>query len=76
VSRCHTESDAPESYSDRHPAMTQTEAHQAFDNASRRYLQMSGEDFLRKWRVGYFKGKREIASKVDAVSILLPLVER
>jgi hypothetical protein len=56
--------------------MSHEEALATFDAAARRYLKMSGHDFLRKWNSGFFKGKRELATKVDAVSILLPLVER
>lgn len=56
--------------------MTASESNAAFDAASRRYLNMSGVEFLRKWNAGFFKGKRELAAKVDAVSILLPLIER
>ena len=61
---------------DPHGVMSPEEAERAFDAAARRYLSISGAEFLKKWHSGYFKGKREIASKVDAVSILLPLVER
>jgi hypothetical protein len=56
--------------------MSKAEALQTFDAAARRYLKMSGQEFLKKWRAGYFKGKRSIARQVDAVSILLPLVEK
>jgi hypothetical protein len=56
--------------------MSREEARATFDAAARRYLQMSGSEFVKKWNAGFFKGKREIASKIDAVSILLPLLER
>jgi hypothetical protein len=56
--------------------MSRDEARATFDAAARRYLQMSGAEFVQKWNTGFFEGKREMASKIDAVSILLPLVER
>ena len=56
-------------------AMTPSESAATFDAAARRYLDMSGVEFLKKWNAGFFKGKRELATKVDAVSILLPLIE-
>jgi hypothetical protein len=56
--------------------MSREEARATFDAAARRCLQMSGSEFVKKWNAGFFKGKREIASKIDAVSILLPLLER
>lgn len=56
--------------------MSREEALATFDAAARRYLKMSGAEFLRKWNSGFFKDKQQLATKVDAVSILLPLVER
>lgn len=55
--------------------MTESENTATFNAAARRYLNMSGVEFLKKWNSGFFKGKRELAAKVDAVSILLPLIE-
>jgi hypothetical protein len=56
--------------------MSDEQAHATFDAAARRYLNISGAEFYKKWKAGAFKGKRDMASKIDAVSILLPLIER
>ena len=55
--------------------MNKKEALATFDLAARRYLGMSGDEFLRKWRAGYFKNKRKLSRRLDAVTILLRLVE-
>lgn len=56
--------------------MSREEAFATFDAAARRYLNMSGAEFQKKWKCGFFDRKHHIGSKVDAVSILLPLIER
>jgi hypothetical protein len=45
-----------------------------FERASRRYLQMSTEEFLEKWDSGFFKKHPELAHKAADVALLLPLL--
>jgi hypothetical protein len=56
--------------------MSPAQASAVFDAAAQRYLRMPGAEFIKKWDCGFFKGKRQLASRVDAVSILLPLIGR
>lgn len=48
--------------------------HAIFERASRRYLQMSAEEFLEKWNGGFFKQHPELAHKAADVALLLPLL--
>ena len=45
-----------------------------FERASRRYLQMSANEFLEKWNSGFFKEHPELAHKAADVALLLPLL--
>jgi hypothetical protein len=45
-----------------------------FERASRRYLQMSAEEFVEKWNSGFFKKHPELAYKAADVALLLPLL--
>jgi hypothetical protein len=45
-----------------------------FERASRRYLNMSTEEFLAKWNSGFFKQHPELAHKAADVALLLPLL--
>jgi hypothetical protein len=45
-----------------------------FERASKRYLQMSAEEFLEKWNNGFFKQHPELAHKAADVALLLPLL--
>jgi hypothetical protein len=45
-----------------------------FERASRRYLQMSAEEFVEKWNSGFFKQHPELAYKAADVALLLPLL--
>jgi hypothetical protein len=45
-----------------------------FERASKRYLQMSTEEFLEKWNNGFFKQHPELAHKAADVALLLPLL--
>jgi hypothetical protein len=45
-----------------------------FERASRRYLQMSANEFLEKWNSGFFKEHPELAHKAANVALLLPLL--
>jgi len=56
--------------------MSPEQVQATFNAAARRYLRMSGAEFLEKWDRGYFKTRPDLASRVDAVSILFPLIGR
>jgi hypothetical protein len=45
-----------------------------FERASRRYLQMSTDEFVDKWNSGFFKQHPELAYKAADVALLLPLL--
>jgi hypothetical protein len=45
-----------------------------FERASRRYLQMSTDEFLDKWNSGFFKEHPELAHKAADIALLLPLL--
>jgi hypothetical protein len=45
-----------------------------FERASRRYLQMSAEEFVEKWHGRFFKQHPELAHKAADVALLLPLL--
>lgn len=55
------------------PALTPEEAHALFDRLARRYLQMSGEEFIRAWDAGEFDQNPDRPA-VMRVAMLLPLV--
>jgi hypothetical protein len=44
------------------------------ERATRRYLQMSTEEFVEKWNSGFFKQHPELAHKADDIALLLPLL--
>jgi hypothetical protein len=48
--------------------------HAIFERASRRYLQMSTDEFVEKWNSGFFKEHPELAHKAADVALLLPLL--
>lgn len=57
---------------------TDEEARELFDRAARRALNMSGEDFLRKWDAGEFDpiiDDPKYHNKIIGVAMLLPLVK-
>ena len=54
---------------------TEQEAIELFDARARYYLDISGEEFLARWRAGEYEGCSE-DSNVTAVAMLLPLVDR
>jgi hypothetical protein len=45
-----------------------------FERASRRYLQMSTEEFVENWNNGFFEQRPELAHKAADVALLLPLL--
>jgi len=45
-----------------------------FERATRRYLQMSAEEFVEKWNCGFFEQHPELAHKAADVALLLPLL--
>jgi hypothetical protein len=53
---------------------TEQEAVDLFDARARYYLEISGDEFLAKWRIGAYEGRME-DSNVVAVAMLLPLVD-
>lgn len=53
--------------------MTPEEAREAFDRAARRYLNMSGEEFLRRWDAGAFGDDADQPGVINLV-MLLPLI--
>jgi hypothetical protein len=50
------------------------EANELIDAAARRYLKMSGREFLRLYESGEFSTRPELAHKVSCVAMLLPLI--
>jgi len=54
--------------------LTDAEAHAIFDNAARRYMHMSGEEFLRAWNEGRFCDC-DCTGPVAWVTMLIPLVQ-
>ena len=57
--------------------LTQKQKLHIFDQAAERALQMSGEEFLRRWDAGEFQpliDQPEHHSKIMSVAMLLPLV--
>lgn len=52
--------------------LTRTEAHAILDRTARRYLRMSGAEFLRKWAAGEFPDP-DSDPNVMEVAMLLPL---
>ena len=53
--------------------LTPEEAWEVVDQAARRYLHMSGQEFVRKWDAGEFRGEPEQPG-VEEVRMLLSLV--
>ena len=52
---------------------TPEESRELFDRMARDYLNMSGDEFLRRWDAGeYAEGRQE--PRVETMAILLPLV--
>jgi hypothetical protein len=58
------------------PEISRAEAEQVIDDAARRYLHISGEQFVHDYESGVFAGSPDLAHKVSCVSILLPLLTR
>ena len=52
--------------------MSAAEERRIFDRAARRYVGMSGRDFLRKWRAGEFKDP-DMDPAVRWVAFLAPV---
>jgi hypothetical protein len=48
--------------------------HAIFEQACRRYLQMSAAEFIERWNSGFFKNHPELAYKAADVALLLPLL--
>lgn len=69
VSRSPQAADASE---DGIPTLSKDEARKEFDQQSRRWLKMSGEEFLKHWDEGSFPNPDD--PHVIFVSMLLPLV--
>lgn len=53
--------------------MTPEEAREAFDRAAQRHLNMSGDEFLRRWDAGAFGHDADLPGVINMV-MLLPLV--
>jgi hypothetical protein len=45
-----------------------------FERASRRYLGMSTEEFVEKWKSGFFADRPDLAYRAAKVALLLPLL--
>lgn len=54
-------------------AMSQEEASSFFDAAARRYLNISGKEFLDRWDAGYFSGSCS-DTRATRVAMLIPMV--
>jgi hypothetical protein len=52
--------------------LTREEARRLFDRQARKYLNMSGEKFVQKWKAGKFNGESDSADVLH-VAMLLPL---
>jgi len=50
------------------------EARAILDRQARRYLQISGEEFIRRWKAGYWPHPDQVPG-VMRVSMLLPFAE-
>lgn len=50
---------------------TPEEGYEILDRQARRYLKMSGEEFLEKWDSGYFADKQDEPG-VTRVAVLIP----
>ena len=55
-------------------ALTKDEAAKLFDQVSRRYLQMSADEFLGRLDSGYFSKHPKLARRLDSVLFYLPLI--
>jgi hypothetical protein len=55
--------------------MTASEGRRLFERQARRSLNMSGEEFIAKWRAGKFNGTSD-TPRVMRVAMLLPFAER
>jgi hypothetical protein len=53
--------------------MSREEANSFFNSAAERYLGISGEEFLRRWDAGNFKGP-EFDTGATMVAMLIPMV--
>jgi hypothetical protein len=54
--------------------LTAVEARAIFERASQRYLKMAADEFVEKWKAGYFRTHLELAHKAADVALLLPLL--
>lgn len=54
-------------------AMSREESVSFFNAAAQRHLGISGEEFLRRWDEGYFKGP-ENDTRATMVAMLIPMV--
>ena len=52
--------------------LTALEGQRVLDAQARRYLHMSGREFVRRWKAGEFKGRAD-RPEVMRVAMLLPL---
>lgn len=52
----------------------QDEGRAIFERATRRYLGISTEEFLDRWKSGKFSSDPELAHKASRVALLLPLL--
>jgi hypothetical protein len=50
--------------------LTEDESHRLFDRAARRYLKMSGKEFLRRWGLGEFRD--DDRPEVTHLAMLIP----
>jgi len=55
--------------------ITPEEGRAIFDEASRHYLDMSGEEFLRRWDAGEYRGDADRPGVID-VAMLIPFGRR
>ena len=64
----------PPTTTNSHIDLTEEEAYALFDREARRYLGMSGQEFIAAWESGKFD-KNPDQSDVMYVAMLLPLVQ-
>lgn len=67
--------DLPDTLSEAEPSspLSQDESRILLDAAARRYLNITGDEFLRRWDAGYFK-ESYCDTRATRVAMLIPMV--
>ncbi len=67
---------APTAAREETPYLTEDEARAYFDASARRQLKMSGDEFVSKWRSGFFYSHPEMMCLAEDLAVLIPLAYR